>query len=71
MKKRWDNNEEYDIELLQNQKWLEFKGIWGVGGLAPSPNGPVFRHSKPDAGNLWQTPVAYMWVDPIYWSGII
>jgi len=62
-------SDDYIIELLSMQKWLIFRGIWGADD--GSVQGPVFRHSKPDAGNLWLTPNAYMWVDPIYWSEVI
>ncbi len=71
---------DFTLEMLYTQKWLKFKGNWGKGEinsdiseiiLWDGPPGPVFRHSKPDAGNGFQTPLVYMWVDPIYWSDAI
>jgi hypothetical protein len=68
---RWDYGCDYGLVLLQNQKWLKFRGVWGATtGLTPSPPGPVFRHSQSTALNPL-TPVSYMWIDPIYWSDTV
>lgn len=68
---KWTNSEEYSIEAPGNQKWLRFRGRWGeTTGEAPSPEGPVFRHSHSTLLNPF-TPTAYMWPDPIYWSDVV
>ncbi len=63
------SSKDYTLTLFSNQPWLLFEGIWGgTTGLAPSPHGPVFRHSKPH-DVLPSGPQAYMWVEPIRWWG--
>ncbi|MFW6176716.1 MAG: hypothetical protein ACOC40_03355, partial [Thermoplasmatota archaeon] len=60
---------EYELTILSNQDWLNFKGIWGEDG--GSPNGPVFRYSKhgaiPPEGMGYGDPLAHMWIEPIFW----
>ncbi len=55
----------YKLTLLSAQKWLKFRGIWGED--SGSVQGPVFRYSKTGTSGLYVWPLAYMWVDPIYW----
>ena len=65
---------QYSIELLINQGWLRYRGLWGEPSLAPGgsgPPGPVFRSGWVAAPEhlvgTFGLYYAYMWTDPIFW----
>lgn len=65
-----DANNEYKVQMISNQDWLNFKGRWGKHDWpGPSPEGPVFRNT-----GHWTSPTvpeAYMWIEAIYWQSVV
>ena len=61
------NPEDYDLEMLESQPWLDFAGRWGMYGATEEkaaeasllgqagPNGPKFREDK----TMWDNPLEW------------
>ncbi|MFW9911265.1 MAG: PKD domain-containing protein [Candidatus Thorarchaeota archaeon] len=64
---------QYSIELINNDGWLRFDGLWGEPGPSgfAGPPGPVFRSgwilAPPHFPGTYGLYTAYMWTDPIFW----
>ncbi|MFX1270732.1 MAG: PKD domain-containing protein, partial [Promethearchaeota archaeon] len=64
---------QYSLELITNEGWLRYDGLWGAQGPTgfAGPPGPVFRSgwilSPPHFPGTYGLYTAYMWTDPIFW----
>ncbi|MHA2313280.1 MAG: CARDB domain-containing protein, partial [Candidatus Thorarchaeota archaeon] len=66
---------QYSFELLRNEGWLTFDGLWGDPHLLPGTSGspgPVFRRApvleSPLFAEGFGLYYGYMWTDPIFWA---
>ena len=60
----------FEIELLNNQLWVLFQGVWGASGPVEggdSVQGPLFRSSKGVGAAPTEGDYRYIWHDPLYW----
>lgn len=64
-RKDWND---YNIEIITNEDWLNFQGDWGDDG--GSPKGPIYRHSKHGSMGAYWGELAYMWIEPAYWYDV-